>query len=494
MGKVSDQIGLTYDDVLLRPGRSEIRPSETSLKTFFSRRIPLNIPLASAAMDTVTESGTAIAMAQRGGIGVIHKNMTKEDQASQVRRVKKFESGVILDPVTVSPEDTIERVRELTQKHAITGVPVVGPYKVLVGILTRRDLQFEEDGNKRVQEVMTPMSRLICANLGVSLDEARRLLHEHRIEKLPLINEENQLQGLMTIKDITKETEFPDACKDQLGRLRVAAAIGVGEEEKERAALLVEEGVDALVIDTAHGHSQGVMEMARLMVDLYQSQGVDILAGNVATKEAALDLVECGLDGVKVGIGPGSICTTRIIAGIGVPQLSAILECSEVLKEKGVSLIADGGIKYSGDLVKALAAGATTVMIGSLFAGCDETPGESILYRGRAYKSYRGMGSLGAMPLGSKDRYGQGSVDEVSKLVPEGVEGQVPSRGPLADNIYQLLGGLKAGLGYVGAENLDQLFEKAVFQRITAASMRESHPHDVMVTKETPNYSHSRGN
>lgn len=486
-GPLSDQPYLTYDDVLLKPGYSQNLPSETTLETKFTKNIDLRMPIVSAAMDTVTESETAIVMAQNGGIGVVHKNLTGEMQANEVKKVKKFESGMIIDPITIGPEDSLETVIQITRKYKITGVPVVDGSKKLVGILTSRDMRFETNYKQKVKDVMTPLERLVTAEEGTGLDQAKDLLHKHRIEKLPVVTSSGELKGLITIKDILKGIDFPNSNKDNLGRLRVAAAIGVGEKEEIRAGLLVEAGVDAIVVDTAHGHSLGVINMVKTLRSKYKD--VDIVAGNVATAQACEDLIKAGVDGIKVGIGPGSICTTRVVAGIGVPQLSAILDCSPICKAAGIPFIADGGIKYSGDVVKALAAGADTVMIGSLFAGTDETPGERILYQGRSYKVYRGMGSLGAMVMGSKDRYGQGAVDDLGKLVPEGIEGQVPYRGSLSSNIYQLIGGLRAGMGYVGAKNLVELKEKAQFIQITSASLKESHPHDVIITKEAPNYS-----
>jgi IMP dehydrogenase len=484
---LADKPYLTYDDVLLKPGYSENLPSETILDTKFTRNISLKMPIVSAAMDTVTEAETAIVMAQNGGIGVIHKNMPAEKQAFEVKKVKKYESGMILDPVTVGPEETLQSVIDSNRRHRITGVPVVDSARKLIGILTSRDLRFETNFRQKVKEVMTPLDRLVTAPEGIGIEEAKNLLHKNRIEKLPVIDKEGKIKGLITIKDILKGIDFPDSNKDNLGRLRVAAAIGVGGKEEERAAALAEAGVDAIIIDTAHGHSLGVIQMVKTLRAKYKD--IDLVAGNVATAKACEDLIAAGVDAIKVGIGPGSICTTRVVAGIGVPQLSAILDCSTVCRAAGIPFIADGGIKYSGDLVKALAAGASTVMLGSLFAGTDETPGERILYQGRSYKVYRGMGSLGAMVLGSKDRYGQGAVDDLGKLVPEGIEGQVPYRGSLASNIFQLIGGLRAGMGYVGAKNLIELVEKAQFIQITAASLKESHPHDVMITKEAPNYS-----
>ena len=486
-GKVNEHPYLTYDDVLLKPGYSETLPSETILKSRFSRNIDLNIPIVSAAMDTVTESGTAIVMAQNGGIGVIHKNMAAAKQAREVQKVKKYEAGMILDPITVKADDSLKSVVELTARHKITGVPVVDSEDKLTGIITSRDMQFESNLDQKVKDVMTPKDRLVTGKKGISSDDARKLLHKHRIEKLPIVNDDGSLLGLITIKDILKGIDFPHSNKDSLGRLRVAAAIGVGDKEVERAAALANAGVDAIIVDTAHGHSKGVVEMVKHLKSSYKD--IDIVAGNVATPRACEDLIAAGADAVKVGIGPGSICTTRVVAGIGVPQLSAIIDCFEVCAKAGVPYIADGGIKYSGDLVKAIAAGASCVMIGSMFAGTDEAPGERILYKGRTYKVYRGMGSLGAMALGSKDRYGQGAVDEIGKLVPEGIEGQVPYRGSLSSNIYQLIGGLRAGMGYVGAKDINELQEKGEFISITQASLKESHPHDVVITKEAPNYS-----
>ncbi len=479
---------LTYDDVLIKPGYSEVLPSDVSLKSKFSRNIELNIPIVSAAMDTVTESKTAIVMAQQGGIGVIHKNMSVEEQAWEVEKVKKFESGVVLNPISVGPETYLEEVLRLTNKNKITGVLVVDSENYLVGILTSRDIRFEQNLNQKVKDVMTPKEKLVTGHEGIDLDEAQKILHQNRIEKLPIICKDGKLKGLITIKDILKRINFPNSNKDALGRLRVAAAIGVGEKELNRAQYLINAEVDCIIIDTAHGHSKGVIEMVKKVRGLVkEGQSLDIIAGNIATPEACKALIKAGVDGVKVGIGPGSICTTRVVAGIGVPQLSAVMDCASVCLKEGIPFIADGGIKYSGDIVKALAAGASCVMLGSMFAGCDETPGEMVLYQGRTYKVYRGMGSLGAMKLGSKDRYGQADVDD-QKLVPEGIEGQVPYRGSLASNIFQLNGGIRSGMGYIGAETITQMQEKAQFVKITAASLKESHPHDVMITKEAPNY------
>lgn len=482
----SDEPGLTYDDVLLMPNYSEVLPHEAILKSRFSRNIELNIPIASSAMDTVTESQTAITMAQEGGIGVIHKNLNIEVQAHEVEKVKKYESGTVINPVTVKPGYTLAQVMVIIEKHGFSGFPVVEEGNKLVGIITNRDIRYEVDQSKLVKDVMTGQDNLVIAPEGITLEDAKKILHMHRIEKLPIIKEDRTLLGLVTVKDIEKSIAYPNANKDSLGRLRVAAAVGVGEKEVNRASALIEAGVDAIIIDTAHGHSKGVLEMLKTVKSL--SKDIDVIAGNVATKKACEDLIAAGADGIKVGIGPGSICTTRVIAGIGVPQLQALLDCREVCLKAGIPFIADGGIKYSGDIVKALAAGAETVMIGSLFAGTDEAPGERVIYQGRAYKLYRGMGSMGAMVKGSKDRYGQGSVTDDNKLVPEGIEGQVPYRGPLSENIYQLLGGIRSGMGYTGSRTLKDLREKGKFVKISPAGLKESHPHDVTITKEAPNY------
>ncbi len=482
----TEEPGLTYDDVLLMPLYSEILPHQADLRTRFTKRISLNIPIASSAMDTVTESLTAITMAQEGGIGVIHKNLSAELQAKEVIKVKRFESGMVADPICVSPEDNLEFVRTRIEKFGFSAFPVTDSEGKIVGILTNRDMRYEDNNQTLVKDMMTTRENLVLAEEGLDLSDAKKLLHIHRIEKLPIIDENEKVVGLITVKDIEKSRAHPNANKDDLGRLRVAAAIGVGEKELERAKLLVKAGVDAIVVDTAHGHSKGVLEMVKTVKGL--SKDVDVVGGNVATADACKALIEAGADGIKVGIGPGSICTTRVVAGIGVPQLQALFDCKEICKKADVPFIADGGIKYSGDIVKALAAGAETVMIGSLFAGCDETPGERIIYQGRAYKMYRGMGSLGAMVKGSKDRYGQGNVTEENKLVPEGIEGQVPYRGSLFENIYQLLGGIRSGMGYTGAANLSELRVKARFVKISPAGLKESHPHDVNITKEAPNY------
>lgn len=476
---------LTYDDVLIVPNYSEVLPTDVELKTRFSKNIAMNIPIASSAMDTVTESRTAIVMAQEGGIGIIHKNLTPEEQAFEVEKVKKYESGMITDPFTVNPDQKISDLFELMKKYKISGFPVVDHDKKLVGIITNRDLRFLSDHSKKVKDVMTSQN-LITAPEGTSFTKAKEILQEHRVEKLPVITPEGKLCGLITIKDIEKTIAYPNSNKDKFGRLRVGAACGVSEKEIKRVEALIRAQVDVIVIDTAHGHSKGVIEMVKTIKKM--NAKVDVVAGNVATAKACEDLIAAGVDGIKVGIGPGSICTTRIIAGIGVPQMQAIFDCRKICDKADIPFIADGGIKYSGDIVKALAGGASCVMIGSLFAGTDEAPGEMVLYQGRAYKMYRGMGSLGAMEKGSKDRYGQSAVEEVSKLVPEGIEGQVPYRGSLATNLFHLVGGIRSGMGYVGAPTMKELRENAKFIKITAASLKESHPHDVIITKEAPNY------
>lgn len=475
-------IGLTFDDVLLIPAKSDVIPRDVDVSAKLTRNISLNIPIVSAAMDTVTESELAISIAREGGLGFIHRAMSPERQASEVDKVKKSESGMIVDPVTIDPDAPISEALKLMEKYRISGVPVVLKGK-LVGIVTNRDLKFETNYSKKVSEVMTH-ERLITAPVGTDLNEAREILHRYKIEKLPIVDDDFNLKGLITIKDLEKRKKYPNACKDLMGRLRVGAAVGVGEEAIERVALLVKAGVDIIVIDTAHGHSQAVIDTLRKLKKKFD---IDVVAGNVATKEATEDLIKAGADAIKVGIGPGSICTTRIVAGAGVPQLTAIKDCYSVASKYNIPIIADGGIKYSGDITKALAAGANCVMIGSLFAGTDESPGEIILYQGRSYKTYRGMGSLGAMEQGARDRYGQQGVEK-EKLVPEGVEGRVPYKGPLAHSIHQLVGGVKAGMGYCGACTIDELRIKARFIRITNAGYRESHVHDVIITKEAPNY------
>ncbi|MGB9710769.1 MAG: IMP dehydrogenase [Thermodesulfovibrio sp.] len=475
-------LGLTFDDVLLVPSRSDVVPAEVDVTTYFTPNIKLNIPIVSAAMDTVTEANLAIAIAREGGIGVIHRNMPPEKQAMEVDKVKKSESGMIVDPITIGPDAPISEALALMEKYRISGVPVTVNGK-LVGIITNRDLKFERDFTKKVEEVMTK-ERLITAGVGITLEEAQEILHKYKIEKLPIVDENFNLKGLITIKDIEKRKKYPNACKDHIGRLRVAAAVGVGEPAIYRAELLVKAGVDAIVIDTAHGHSKAVIETLK---ELKRRFDIDVVAGNIATAEATEELIQAGADAVKVGIGPGSICTTRIVAGAGVPQLTAIMNCYRVTSKYKIPLIADGGIKYSGDITKALAAGAHCVMIGSLFAGTDEAPGEIILYQGRSYKTYRGMGSIGAMQSGSSDRYSQQGLTP-EKLVPEGVEGRVPYRGPLSKSVHQLVGGLKSGMGYCGCRTLEELRTKAKFIKITNAGLRESHVHDVTITREAPNY------
>lgn len=475
--------GLTFDDVLLIPAASEVMPSNVDTTTYLTKRIKLNIPLMSAGMDTVTEARMAIAIAREGGIGVIHKNLSIEDQAGEVDKVKRSESGVIVDPFYLSPEDSISDALELMARYRISGVPIVDEQMKLVGILTNRDLVFEENIEQPIGNVMTK-ENLITGPVNTTLEEAKGILHKHRIEKLPLVDAHYRLKGLITIKDIEKARMYPNSAKDEKGRLRCGAAVGVGSDCLERAEALVEAGVDILVIDTAHGHSRKVIETTRLLKDKFGDQ-VDIIAGNIATAAAAEALIEAGADAVKVGIGPGSICTTRVVAGVGVPQLTAIWDCAQVGKKYGIPVIADGGIRYSGDIVKAIVAGANVVMLGSLFAGTQESPGELEIYQGRSYKVYRGMGSMGAMKAGSKDRYFQ---EDNRKLVPEGIEGRVPFKGTLSDTVYQLMGGLRAGMGYCGAANIEALQNEGQFVRITPSGMQESHPHNVQITKEAPNY------
>lgn len=473
--------GLTFDDVLLTPAYSEVLPNEVDTRTCVTRQISLNIPILSAAMDTVTESHLAIALAQQGGMGVIHRNMSIERQAEEVDRVKRSESGMIVDPITIEPEAKISDALELMARYRISGVPVTKGTK-LVGILTNRDLRFETRYDLPIWQVMTK-ENLITVPVGTTLEEAEKILHRHRVEKLLVVDDEYNLKGLITVKDIQKKLKYPNAAKDAQGRLRVAAALGAVGDYLERAQALVAKKVDVLVIDTAHGHTARVVEAIRSLKRALPD--VPLIAGNVATREGAADLIKLGLDGLKVGIGPGSICTTRVVSGAGVPQITAIRECAAAAKGTGVPIIADGGIKFSGDITKAIAAGADCVMIGSLFAGTEESPGETILYQGRTFKSYRGMGSLGAMNQGSSDRYSQ---DGAGKLVPEGIEGRVPYKGPLADMVFQLVGGLRAGMGYCGCATIQELKEKARFLRITSAGLRESHVHDVIITKEAPNY------
>jgi len=478
---------LTFDDVLLVPAYSNILPRDAELKTLLSRRIQLQIPLISAAMDTVTEAQLAIAMAQEGGIGIIHKNLSPLAQAAEVRRVKRYESGIVSDPITVGPEMPIHAVLEISRQHKISGLPVVQG-KVVIGIVTNRDLRFETRLDDPVSSIMTPGDRLVTVAEGASLEDAQALMHKHRIERVLVVNAERELRGLITVKDILKATEHPLAAKDWQGKLRVGAAIGTGVDSEERAERLVAAGVDVLVVDTAHGHSQGVIDQVRLVKTQYA--GVDVIGGNIATAEAARALVEAGADAVKVGIGPGSICTTRIVAGVGVPQISAISDVAAALEGSAVPLIADGGVRFSGDIAKAIAAGASSVMMGSMFAGTEEAPGEVILYQGRSYKSYRGMGSLGAMQEGAADRYFQDASANIEKLVPEGIEGRVPYKGSILSILHQLCGGIRASMGYCGCRNLNEMRTKAQFVEITSAGMRESHVHDVQITKEAPNYHH----
>jgi IMP dehydrogenase len=479
------QKALTFDDVLLVPSFSNILPKDTSLKTRLTRNISLNLPLVSAAMDTVTEARLAIAMAQEGGIGIIHKNLTPKEQAREVAKVKRFESGVLRDPITIPPTMKIRDVIALTVQYGISGFPVVEG-KEVVGIITNRDLRFEEELDAEARDKMTPRAKLVYVKEGAELEDAKRLMNKHRLERVLVVNDAFELKGLITVKDIQKSTEHPAASKDLQGKLLVGAAVGVGPDNDERVELLVAAGVDVIVVDTAHGHSKGVLDRVKWVKTRYPH--VQVIGGNIATAAAALALVEHGADAVKVGIGPGSICTTRIVAGVGVPQITAIANVSEALAGTGVPCIADGGIRYSGDISKALAAGASTVMMGSMFAGTEEAPGEVILYQGRSYKSYRGMGSLGAMADGSADRYFQDSASNADKLVPEGIEGRVPYKGSVIAILYQLVGGVRSSMGYCGCATIDELRERAEFVEITSAGMRESHVHDVQITKEAPNY------
>ena len=478
---------LTFDDVLLEPAYSEVLPREVDLRTKLTRSLTLNIPIVSAAMDTVTEARLAITLAQEGGIGIIHKNMSPQEQASEVRRVKKFESGIIRDPITVGPTATIREVIELTRSKNISGVPVVDGEE-LVGIVTHRDLRFETRYDAPVSSVMTPKERLVTVREGASKDEVLTLLHRYRIEKVPVVDERFRLRGMITAKDFQKARDYPNASKDENGRLRVGAAVGTGYDTEERVALLVEAGVDVVVVDTAHGHSKGVLDRVREIKRAHPD--LQVIAGNIVTGEAARALVEAGADAVKVGIGPGSICTTRVVAGVGVPQITAVAEVASALEGTGVPVVSDGGIRYSGDIAKAIAAGAYTTMIGSLFAGTEESPGDVELYQGRSYKSYRGMGSIGAMAgrYGSADRYFQDAAEELQKLVPEGIEGRVPYKGTLVAIVHQLMGGLRAAMGYTGCANIEEMRTKPRFVRITAAGRRESHVHDVTIIKEAPNY------
>ena len=479
---------LTFDDVLLVPAFSQVLPRDTSLATSFSRNIRLNLPLVSAAMDTVTEARLAITIAQEGGIGIVHKNMTPRQQAAEVARVKRYESGVLRDPITIGPDVTVREVIELSRQHGISGFPVLDGKRV-VGIVTNRDVRFETRLDVPVRDIMTPRERLVTVSEGASLAEGKALMHRHRLERVLVVSDDFELRGLMTVKDITKQTNFPSAARDAQGKLRVGAAVGVGEGTEERVELLAKAGVDAIVVDTAHGHSAGVIERVRWVKKNYPQ--VDVVGGNIATGAAALALAEAGADAVKVGIGPGSICTTRIVAGVGVPQIMAIDNVAKALAGSGVPLIADGGIRYSGDIAKAIAAGAGTVMMGSMFAGTEEAPGEIVLFQGRSYKSYRGMGSLGAMQQGSADRYFQdegGANPNADKLVPEGIEGRGPYKGTLVSIVFQMAGGLRAAMGYCGCADIEQMRTRAEFVEITSAGIRESHVHDVQITKEAPNY------
>jgi IMP dehydrogenase len=486
MPKTEITEALTFDDVLIRPAMSEVLPKDVEVNTLLTREIPLNIPIISAAMDTVTESRLAVAMAQEGGLGVIHKNMSPVEQAQDVQRVKKSESGMIKDPITVRPGQPISAALEIMADYKISGLPVTQEDGTVAGIVTNRDLRFETNFARPISEVMTSKN-LVTVPPGTSLDEAKVLLHQHRIEKLLVVDAQRKLCGLITIKDIEKTRRFPFACKDAHGRLRVGGALGTGPDFEERLELLIRAEVDVIVLDSAHGHSRGIIECVKAIKKRYPR--IPTIAGNIATAAGAKALADAGADGVKVGMGPGSICTTRIISGVGVPQITAIMDSTKAVEGSGVCVIADGGIKFSGDIVKAIAAGADVVMIGSLFAGTEEAPGEMVLYQGRSYKLYRGMGSVGAMKKGSKDRYFQGDKLEASKLVPEGIEGRVPYKGSLSSSVYQLVGGLRAGMGYCGLRTIKELQEKASFQRITAAGLGESHVHDVLITEEAPNYS-----
>ncbi|MDX8389421.1 MAG: IMP dehydrogenase [Mariprofundaceae bacterium] len=477
---------LTFDDVLLIPQSSRVLPKAASTQSKLTRNITLNIPVVSAAMDTVTESATAICLAQEGGIGVVHKNLTAEQQAAEVRRIKRHEAGVVQEPLTVTEEMPLVRVRELAEQHGFSGFPVLDSNGKVCGIITNRDIRFETDDHRKVSELMTVGDRLVTVAIGTELSACKELFREHRIEKLPVVDESGQLHGMVTVRDIEKATAFPSAVRDGYGRLLAAAAIGVGDTEMLRFEALLAEGVDAVVVDTAHGHSQGVLDQVR-EIKRQHGDRIQVIGGNVATGEAVRDLIDAGADAVKVGIGPGSICTTRMIAGVGVPQLTAIMQCAQAAEGSGVPIIGDGGIKFSGDFAKAMAAGATTCMFGSMFAGTDESPGDLILYQGRTFKAYRGMGSIGAMKQGSKDRYFQGDVDAM-KLVPEGIEGRVAYKGTLSDILHQLVGGLRASMGYVGAASITEMQKRAKFVKISGAGLRESHVHDVTITEEAPNY------
>jgi len=476
---------LTFDDVLLVPNHSSVLPKDVSLQTKLTKKISLNIPVISAAMDTVTEANMAIAIAEQGGIGIIHKNLTPQRQANRVDKVKRFESGVVNDPITIDPNMSVEEVMQITRKNKISGLPVIEKDKI-VGIVTNRDLRFETNLSQPIKKVMTPRERLVTVKEGASKEEITKLLHQHRIERLLVINNKDELKGLITVKDIQKSTDHPFACKDEHGRLRVGAAIGVGNDTEVRTELLVKAGVDVLIVDTAHGHSEGVLNRIKWIKKNYPK--VDVIGGNIATAEAAIAMLDHGADSVKVGIGPGSICTTRIVAGVGVPQITAINDVYKALKKKNIPFIADGGIRFSGDVAKAIAAGASSVMLGSMFAGTEEAPGEVELFQGRSYKSYRGMGSIGAMKKGSSDRYFQDGESNSDKLVPEGIEGRVPFKGTVVNVLHQLMGGLRASMGYVGVDTIPNMHKKAKFIEITNAGIKESHVHDVQITKEAPNY------
>ena len=488
-GVMSEKVmgtGLTFDDVLLLPAASEVIPSQVDTGTWFTPNIRLRIPIISAAMDTVTEARMAIALAREGGIGVIHRNFSIEEQVAEVDKVKRSESGMIVEPVTLQPEDLLADAHAVMERYHISGVPITDESGKLVGILTNRDLRFEDRLDQPIREFMTSQN-LVTVPVGTTLDQAKEILHKYKVEKLPVVDDDGYLKGLITVKDIQKKIQYPNATKDEQGRLRVAAGIGVGPEAMERAEALIAANVDVLIVDTAHGHNRGVIDMIR---DLKRSYPIEVIAGNVATGDATAALVEVGVDAIKVGVGPGSICTTRVVAGTGVPQISAVMDCARVAAETGTPVIADGGVQYSGDIAKAIAAGADTVMLGGLFAGTDESPGEVILYQGERYKEYRGMGSLGAMKARSfsKDRYFQQDVEGLAKFVPEGIEGRVAYKGQLSNIVYQLVGGLRSAMGYCGAATIDELKRNARFVRITAAGLRESHPHDVVITKEAPNY------
>jgi len=484
MINIPPEESFSFDDVLLVPSYSEVLPKDVNTCTRLTKNINLNIPIVSAAMDTVTESQTAISMAREGGLGFIHRNMDVRSQAREVDRVKKSESGMIVDPVTIHPDQQVHQILKLMEQYRISGLPVIKDDR-LVGIVTNRDLRFETDMTKKVADVMTK-DNLITVSEGITLEESKKLFHKHRIEKLLVVDKQGRLRGLITIKDIEKIKKYPNACKDGMGRLRVGAAVGVGEDMVERTEALLKAGADVILIDTSHGHSENVIHSVKKLKNIFKD--VELIAGNVGTGKGAEDLIASGVDAVKIGIGPGSICTTRIVAGVGVPQITAIMNCRSVSNKYGVPLIADGGIKFSGDITKAIGAGAHCVMIGGLFAGTEESPGETILFQGRSYKLYRGMGSMEAMKIGSRDRYYQNDISEADKLVPEGIVGRVPYRGSLSANIFQLVGGLKAGMGYVGCRTIEELREKARFIKITAAGMKESHVHDVIITKEAPNY------